>query len=128
MRWLRIGTSEQGKVATFQVLHILESRVNKVCGGELGSYSRPATHEEEVVLGVERGDLVDEVRVLLLAMGSHGEVVGDVAGAGDVALVEVLPHPHVHVLVLPGAQQGARFLRVHALHLLLLASAAAASQ
>lgn len=75
------------------------------------------SYDDDVVVGVvERGHLLDEVRVLLLGARRHGEVVGHVAGAGDVALVEVLPHPHVQVLVPPRAQQRARLLRVHAPH------------
>jgi hypothetical protein len=36
--------------------------------------------------------LVHKVGILLLAVWGNGEVVGDVASVGDMALVKVLPH------------------------------------
>uniref|UniRef100_A0A0A9FSL5 Uncharacterized protein n=1 Tax=Arundo donax TaxID=35708 RepID=A0A0A9FSL5_ARUDO len=124
-----ICTSEQGKVSTFQVSHILEARVDKVRSGELGPNARPATHDEAVTLGIERGYLLHKVGIFLLPVWGNIDVVGDISSTGDMALVKVLPHPDVQILVRSRAEEGACLIRIHHRnhHRILLVAAAAAA-
>lgn len=107
------GGSEQGEVSAVKVPHILEARGEEVCSGELGPDAGAAAHNQVLVIGIERRDLLYKVGILLLPMWSDGEVVGNISSTGDMALVKVLPHPDIEVLVRGRAEEGACLVRVH---------------